>query len=330
MKHQMSYSIRPKKIGDDKEIQGKQEKKTQIIVHEKPLLYNEEPPNIYTVDFQRPRKPRHVLKTMVVIGGGITVGLLFGYALLNTFVHHPTPTSVPASKASSSIVQPSNAKTVVNPSKDISYQFTAINLFMVQGGVFTTKDSADKRVSELKSKKYAAEVMQEDGKYVVYLGVASSKENGSSLVQFFRSSNQQVILKEKQLSARTVTLHIPSSTNEQTVGLASQLDATGTDLIHMLTTITDEGLKNGKSSTVTEGNITSLHQKLLEQGASLSGMLPGDGKDNLQKSLNELAGAVNAARQFLKDPNQGYLFQLQGSLIRYYEKEKGLRSGNFS
>lgn len=345
MKHQMSYSIRPKKTGNEKRKKGKKEHQATIIVHKTPILSTQETSKTYTEDLQRipifdpneiknllgsnkPHKPRNYLKTVVVIGVGITVGLLFGYALLNTFIKGSTSTIIP--KPASNIVQPSNGKTTINSMKEVSYQLPAINLYMVQGGVYSSKASADKKVNDLKSKRYAAEVIQEDGKYMVYLGMASKKENGLSLIQLFRTNNQQVIMKEKQLSARSITLHVPQSTNEQSIGLASKLEATESELITLLTTLADEGFKNGKSSSITVDKLTGQHQKLLEQGAALKGLLPEEGKGNLQKSLNELAGAVNAARQFIEDPNQGYLFQLQGSLIRYYDKERVFRSGNFS
>lgn len=77
MKHRITYSIRPK---------NEEKKKTRMIE-------NHSVPSFSLEEFKRypeketPLKPKNILKKLAVIGGGVAVGLLFGYALMQTLVN---------------------------------------------------------------------------------------------------------------------------------------------------------------------------------------------------------------------------------------------------
>lgn len=319
MRYQTSYSIRPKKTGDDKENDSKKENRWTDI----PSFDPDEIKKL--LGSHTPHKSRKIIKTLIVIGGGVAVGLVFGYVLLHTFVN-PSPEGKPAG----GVAQQANGSPTNNFGKETNVQLPAFTFYFVQGGVFSSQESANKTASEFKNKQFPAEVVQEDGKFVVYAGVAASRDDALAIAQLYRSQKQDVLIKEKQIAPRTITLKIPQSVHSDTIGLAGKLGSTSTEMIQVLTTLASEGLKSGKSGSLTDSKLTSIHQTYLQEGAAFAGLLQGAGRDNLQKSLNEMTGAVNAARQYLKSPDRAYLMQLQGCLIRYYNIENLLQSGSFS
>lgn len=308
MKHRISYSIRPKDPGDEKKNRINEE---QAI------------PSFSLDEFKRypgketPRKPNDLLKRLAVIGGGITVGLVFGYALLQTFI---SPNDMNQTGPTGQISQPAMSSQVQTNVKEMSISLNAINVFLVQAGVFTTQESANKKASEFKNKQQPAEISQEDGKFIVYVGIASSRDEALSIAQFYRSEKVPVIIKEKQIPTDAFTVQIPFTTSQETINQLNTMSATEVELFKLLTVNASSGFSQTTTTGYSTDKITQVHDTFFKQGSTLLGLLPETKKTPLQNSLNEINEAVNAAKN-----NQ--LLELQGNLLRFYTKEKEFRSG---
>ena len=289
MKHQISYSIRPKEPGD--------EKKNHI--NEENVI-----PSFNLDDFKRypgketPRKPKDLLKKLAVIGGGVTVGLIFGYALLQTFIN---PGDI---NKAGQVTQPIKSTVVSTNDKEMSISLNEINVFLVQAGVFTAQESANRKATEFKNKQQPVEVIQEDGKYIVYVGIASSRDEALSIAQFYRSKNIPVMIKDKKIPTGSLGFKVPSTTSPETISQLKAMSATERELFQLLAV-------NANTSGQANDKVTQLHETLLKQESIVSGLLPDTRKSPLENSLNELKGAVNAAKK-------SQWLQLQGNLLRFY------------
>lgn len=308
MKHRISYSIRPKEPGNEKKNSINEEKAVPTFNLEEFKRYPGE---------KTSQNSKKILKRLAVIGGGVTVGLIFGYALLQTFINPSTisPTG--------QVSQPTNGVVVSANMKEMSISFNEINVFLVQAGVFSSQESANKKATELKNKKQPAEVIQEDGKYIVYAGIASSRDEALSIAQFYRSENIPVMLKEKQIPSTSFTLQVPSGTNQDTITQLNTMSATEGELFQSLTVNASNGFGQTKSTANSPEKVTMLQETLKKQESILVGLLPETKNKPLQNSLNELNGAINAAKK-------NDLMQLQSYLLRFYKNEKEFRSGGTS
>jgi len=308
MKHRITYSIRPK---------NEEKKKTRMIE-------NHSVPSFSLEEFKRypeketPLKPKNILKKLAVIGGGVAVGLLFGYALMQTLVN---PSNL---NETGKPTQPAMSTKVTTSGKEMSLTLQELNVFLVQAGVFSTEDSANKIVSEFKNKQQPVEVIQEEGKYVVYVGISSSRDEALSIAQFYRSQNTQVIIKEKQIPSGNVPLQASANVSQAAISELNQLSGKEAELIQLLTAHAGSGFDKGRNTgTFDQEKLTALQDYFVKQESVLTNLLNDPAKTSFTNSLNELKAGIQAAKN-----NQ--MLQIQENLLRFYSKEVSFRSGNDS
>ncbi|WP_027414888.1 SPOR domain-containing protein [Aneurinibacillus terranovensis] len=281
--------------------------------------------------FRRKGPGPHTFRHSFVVGGAILIGLLFGYVVMHTFAQNPQPPAVKSMDASAGSVQPSAAEKPPDSARSAPAQpngqpssgqtgatmtltLPAIPVYLIQGGVFATDESAGKMAEQFKQKGWAVSSSQENGKRYLFLGVGSTHDEADALAGQFRSANQDVYIKEKALQAQTVTLQV---SGDKKIGPLPALGQTEADIIHQLSTCTVSGLTTGKTDPTAIQKIVSAHHQLLQQGQEIQSVLKDSPRQLLQKELNDITSAVTGVTQYGKQPDKAYLWQAQENIMHF-------------
>ncbi len=70
------------------------------------------------------------------------------------------------------------------------------SVFFLQEGVYSSKEAMEKEVEDLDQYLYRVE----DGKYCVYLGVTSKKENAEKVQQLYQEEGKSIYIKEQSMN----------------------------------------------------------------------------------------------------------------------------------
>ncbi|WP_047155107.1 hypothetical protein [Aneurinibacillus tyrosinisolvens] len=287
-----------------------------------------------------PRLPKNMIHASIVVGGAIAVGLLFGYVALRIFstndaehlpgsgkpnmasaVQENKQSSISGNKTEVTKPQAGTLPQQATPSpartKQVTVSFPALPLHMVQGGVFTTKAGAEEIKGTIEQKGWPVYLSEEDGKYVLFLGSAVSRDDALAISVVYKEGKQDVYIKEKSLPGGTFTLNGPDTMDEAAAAEAAKYGQTETDLYGELSMLSATGLKAGKLEAGQQAQMEKLHRSLLQQMRSLGLLLTDGQKRLLQKEVNELTTAVTALQQFAKQPEQAYLWQAEESMLRF-------------
>ncbi|BAU26993.1 sporulation related protein [Aneurinibacillus soli] len=270
-----------------------------------------------------------------IVGGAIAVGLLFGYAALQMLaVPEKKQPPVPArSTAVRSDVQvPSPAASVPKPkaeavvpaaqTKSVALAFPALSLYMVQGGVFTTKEGAMQEQAAYKQKGWPVYQVADGGKYAVFLGMGISKEDAVSIAQMYRDAGQAVYVKEKSVAASSVAITVPEGLAAKEVANITKIGEVQAALFKELSAMAGTGFRDGKVAPERMQRAVELHQQLLEKGRSLLAVTEEKKKPFIQAVLNEATTSVAAMKQFGSQSNRTYLWQAEEAMMKWMEASK--------
>jgi stage II sporulation protein B len=150
------------------------------------------------------RKKNGVLKSVILsIVFAVLIGTSFGVIMLKLVViDHSKKTAIetiaPVTKTVTKSVTPktSTEKLTLQP-------FAA---FVVQGGVYSTKEAANEISDQVKSKSAPAEIMEIDGKNFLFLGASGSLEQAKNLGSYYKESGiGDIWAKQIQVPEKTIS-----------------------------------------------------------------------------------------------------------------------------
>ncbi|CEH28238.1 hypothetical protein AM501_29785 [Aneurinibacillus migulanus] len=329
------------------------ENSTSFPMMERPDINIEE---IETIDFRpsRPspfmkkkwtghtfKPPKNIFRFGAVAGGAVAVGLLLGYVVLQTFTMEPTnpeekvPAAIgqakqtPQDKAAGQAAgaaaseQVKTNETANKPkTKPLTVTLPVVPLYLVQGGVFSTKAGAEQERTVFQQKGWPTHMEEDAGKHTLFLGVSASRDDALSLAEAYRASKQEVYIKEKSLPAGTVTLNIPEGMSADAAEEIKHLGQAQADLFQIVSQSIGDGFKGGKISQATLDKILTRHKEALKQGRSATEVLGEQQKALLQSALNEMTTAVTTLQQFAGQPNRTYLWQAEENMLRFISSYK--------
>lgn len=289
------------------------------------------------------RPPKNLFRLSAVAGGAVMIGLLLGYVVLQTFTSEApragekkAPIAVGQAqqhKQGKSAIQESGktaAKTgqadpaasappvaSVPKTKPLTLTLPVVPLYIVQGGVFSTKDAAQQERTAFQQKGWPAHMEEEAGKHILFLGVSASRDDALSLAQAYRASKQEVYIKERSLPAGTVTLSVPEALSQGEAEQIQKLGDAQARLFQTVSLVIGSGFKEGKIPQVELDKVLAQHREVLQRGRSATAVLPEKPKTLLQKSLNEMTTAITTLQQFANQPNKAYLWQSEDNILRF-------------
>lgn len=268
-----------------------------------------------------------------IVGGAVAVGLLFGYAALQMLavpeekqrsapaspvtVQHDVPLPAPAASVPKPKVEAAAPTAQTVQTKSVVISFPALPLYMVQGGVFTTKEGAAQEQAAYKQKGWPVYQVADGGKFAVFLGMGNSKEEAASIAQMYRDAKQAVYVKEKPVAAASVTIAVPEGLPAKEVANITKIGDVQAALCKELSAMTSEGFREGKVAPERMQRVVELHQQLLDTGRSLLAVTDEKKKPLIQTALNEATRSIAATKQFSSQSNRTYLWQAEEAMMKW-------------
>ncbi|MBM7660653.1 stage II sporulation protein B [Bacillus mesophilus] len=161
-------------------------------------------PIIGTLSFPSIQKKRNKstfpFRTLfLAIFSALVIGTSFGMVVLHLFTEdlaqpafemdQPTEAGG-ASEDEGANKNPDNA-----PTNMTAITLPALNVFLVQGGVFSTEDAATPIINGLKEDGFAGTVINQDGKYFLFMGIGISDLAGKAIKTPYETAGQDTYVK---------------------------------------------------------------------------------------------------------------------------------------
>lgn len=103
----------------------------------------------------------------------------------------------------------------------LSAELPPMEMFVVQGGMFSAKEGAEQEMNAILEKNVPAAIVQRDGSYYVYVGVGDSLERAKELGASLRENGVETYAKEVSVSA--ISLSGLKETDQKALELAPVL-----------------------------------------------------------------------------------------------------------
>ncbi|MCM3162958.1 SPOR domain-containing protein [Metabacillus litoralis] len=212
------------------------------------------------------------LKQMfTVILMAIFLGVGFGYIALNFLSNKDMPdASVPTVVTNDT---PDTASTEGGDTEEPAAASTStetLQLYAVQGGIFSTKEGADTVSSNIKNKGFASTVIEADGSFTVLAGIGKEKAETEALNNLYKQNSFNDFWGGKQLSLSIATTKSADQWVSSIVTLSSLASqATNGQSVNQEDIVAVESqIKEIKTANETE---KSLLSKLSEAAANVKG-----------------------------------------------------------
>ncbi|WP_203361599.1 hypothetical protein [Bacillus sp. REN10] len=156
-----------------------------------------------TVSLKATLHPQHARKRVIgkllfIIISAILIGLLFGYTMVKIVTQKE---EVPPQAM---LKEPTKQQHTAAPtSPTASSLLPSIEVSIVQGGVFSTKEAANKAMKRLNDEGAPAGIIHKDEQFIVVLGVASELATAKELGEAYRAKVDDVYAKTTTISSST-------------------------------------------------------------------------------------------------------------------------------
>ncbi|GIN71080.1 hypothetical protein J14TS2_15550 [Bacillus sp. J14TS2] len=273
------------------------------------ILPNEEEPEIpefkvnhHTESKKRPNIHRFgngpftlgIKRTIISFVLAITVGLLLGTFFLQIMKREDIQATTTAQNQVAAEDKPGEEKKT-----GAGYEATlpAMAVPVLQAGVYSSKENAESAAKELTNQNYATTILEMDGKYNVFIGVAGELQEVESWEKNVKESGLDVLAKELSLKESSIKL----ATKEQAEQLLKE--------VNYFKTVAGEAVKGEVGGDVNE--------KVSQNGLQLidsykDGVYQNKEAVNLQEQLQAaLKGLENSSE------NKEEAIKVQQSLLNY-------------
>ncbi|WP_141334311.1 SPOR domain-containing protein [Paenibacillus sp. tmac-D7] len=285
------------------------------------------------------------LKITASVAGAVITGVAFGFLVLSMFsggegsgtTADPTQAQASAGGAAqpqngdkadasgsgtgTQAAAPAGASVPAAAADGVAIALPAASYTFLQGGVFSTAQSAETAVADFRKKGLAA-VSEAGDKYTVYVGMASGRDEALGLSQVYEAQDIDVMLKPYD---------IPAVSKIRWNGKQADIFGTymnqGTKLVQLIAAQTAVHAGEQTAGALDEKalqTIKTTHQSWSQSAASVSDGLGEAGKAALPKMNSALNTAVASMEEYKKNPSAAFIWQAQTSLMQYLVAEKEL------
>lgn len=144
--------------------------------------------------YHKQRRKINLKAPIILAIAAVIFGTSLGLVVIRTITSEQT---IPSVNESPKQNIPAVAPITESPTENITIQ-----TFLVQGGVFSTKESAQEVQARIHEKNVPAEVFQVDKNYYVFLGAAESLETAKELAMLYKTYDIDVYWKEIELTTK--------------------------------------------------------------------------------------------------------------------------------
>jgi stage II sporulation protein B len=176
-----------------------------------------------------------------------------------------------------------------------------LTVYFVQGGVFSTEDSAKLVQQQIAEKGVPAEIFQVDGQFYLFLGVAGSLEESKQLAVFLKTYGVDVYWKEMAVKPAS------AEADEKKMKTISNLTSIYESLVK-----SSSGLLVGKTASETNETKTKEIEAIKAEAKEAA-------DTNITTTANDLAASAELLRQYESSGEQAQLLLAQQKLLVFLQ-----------
>ncbi|MYL53357.1 hypothetical protein GLW08_08400 [Pontibacillus yanchengensis] len=149
-------------------------------------------------------------KHLVMAGmSAVFVGIILGFVMLRLFSgleaqQSPGSEASPASTSVQSNNQTTNNSKPASSGQKQMYSFPTMKAFVVQAGIFSTKNKATTWQSDLSTKGITSYIWERDKQFYLFAGVAPSKEEGEKIATYLKAQGFDTFVKDWSVTGQEV------------------------------------------------------------------------------------------------------------------------------
>lgn len=284
----------------------------------------------------RPGRGPSWYKVLASVIGAVATGALFGYLVLALFTGDQTGGPIASVNTVadaqnllddvSSAGNLSGGTTGLSPSnngandisgggkditsgsiagKTVSVNIPASAYYMLQYGVFSSKEGLDEAVAGLNDKGLAAAQLTSNDDFRVFIGMAGDRSDALMLKQ---------LLADMELYVKQIDL--PAVSSFTFAGNASTVETFFRQTRELIDKLESMTVAKLVQSTDGEADWSDLHQKWTQTLVLMeSGVVDNDGRTSLHKLQQAINTAVIAAGEYEKNASDAHLWSIQTALM---------------
>jgi stage II sporulation protein B len=230
----------------------------------------------------------------------VLCGTSLGYIVLKTI-------TADEQTAATSPVQP-----IIPAGNSTSQAIPTLNgeltVYFVQGGVFSTEDSAKLVQQQVVEKGLPAEIFQVDGQFYLFLGVAGSLEESKQLAVFLKTYGVDVYWKEMAVKPAS------AEADEKEMKTISKLTSIYESLVK-----SSSGLLVGKTASATNETKAKEIEAIKAEAKEAA-------DTNIITTANDLAASAELLRQYESSGEQAQLLLAQQKLLVFLQNYQKIGS----
>lgn len=214
---------------------------------------------------------RGIAKWIIIIASAVLIGLLLGYTMLKVVIQErgEQPQAVLKEENAS---DGSSSADVPAAEKPAAQSLSPIEASVVQGGIFSTEEAAAAMKSEITAKDIPAEVILQDGQYIVWLAVAATLDTAKMIGEAYEEGGAAVYAKQASIS--------PSS----------ELQSSAAELASLFPKVAEASGRRAAGRDVDSAELSALEKELGEVKVPEGDQAAAELKQLLTASLDELKG----------------------------------------
>lgn len=217
-------------LPDEEDSDFKEDPKV-VTPEKKKKVYSNSTVAPYLYSKKSNRKVPHIafpfkqIVTIVLLAIGVGTG--FGYIALNFLSNKDMPVMANPSEGNEVMVPGEGGEDAAagggeaNDQKASAASSATLQVYVVQGGIYTTKESANTVVAQIKDKNLASTVLELDGKFTVLAGLGQAKAETDALNEIYKQKEFMDFWGGKQLGLEIST----SSSADQWVNTITELSS---------------------------------------------------------------------------------------------------------
>lgn len=244
------------------------------------------------------KKPIVFLQTYLIpIICAVIIGTSLGFIVLKTIAGTTTSGTQPYEGENVTTEKPVETADT-GKEKKAAAAVTEIKTYLVQGGIFTTKEAAAEIQQQVAEKNVPAEIFKQEDQFVLYLGASSTLEETKKLAVFLKTYGVDVFWKE-------VTIKSGAKAKEQKI-LA--------DMVPVY-----QQLTKGSSAQLLGSDSKLNQEKIDKQLAALKTEVKKASSASLSDAYNQLTAAAELHRQYQSSQEKTQLLQTQDKLLLFLQ-----------
>lgn len=246
------------------------------------------------------KKDRNIVTIVTSAAFAILIGTTIGFVMLKLVITGPSDKA--GTQTIPTVVEENGNTTVDNTEEKSSDAITLdqMTTYVIQGGVFSSKDGAKETSTELTSKGVPSQLVEMSGKQYLFLGVAYSIETAKSLGNQYKADGvEDVFAKPLLLDEKQV-----SGLNDKEKSFLKNVPS----IYETLSLATSTALLNNELSKESTKAITGLEDQLKTSGLKNA---------KVTKLKTELTTAADKLDTYQKSKNKKSLSQAQQHLLNF-------------